>query len=213
MSFETTNNLKLVFLSLGIYKTPIHVVHEVILACDILNSVTDKRDLATSSRWMREMGDMKKRKMMLQVGPEEFQKTEGTADSVVVANYVKQVVRGIELGLIPEPIQKILNWLLSGGTEIDQRNIECVSALIRISSDRFEILKALIGVVTKIFLNSEQSIDPSALASVIPVGGEVKFDALTNADALKLSYEVWHKTFGIIISHPDIYLSQVNVSK
>ena len=202
---ELIPSLKLVFMKMHSYKSSLlDIVPNVQKSITLLSQVKDKVDLETSSRWFREQGDQKKKVILLKVGIKEFHKAEGTVDSVLLANYIKIQIRTIQHGLIPDPIQSLLNWLLADEA-IDSLQIEAVSILLSISKDRFDILSALSKICVKILTQGTKApITPSALASIVPASDE-SIQLGSNQSFIRENMQKWHKTFGLILANPQVF--------
>lgn len=211
MSSSLVEMVKIVFMKSHTYVSSLLDTDEnVILSCNQLLQVTDKKDLLKSSRWFREMGDQKKRAILLAVGFREFIKEQGQIDSVVLANYIKTLVRKVPFGLIPEHVQNILLQLIGPKNEIEKKSpsseeIDCVYALLSISKDRLDLFKSVTKVASKILKESTSVlISPTSLASVI----QVTCDELPlglDHDQIKKRLMNWHETLAILLSRPELF--------
>ena len=212
MSSSLVEIVKIVFMKSHTYRSSLLDVsnENVIESCNHLLQVTDKKDLSTSSRWFREMGDKKKRAILLAVGFREFLKEEGQIDSVVLANYIKTLVRNVQFGLIPANIENIILQLIGPKDEIEKRSpsseeIDCVYALLSISKDRLDIIKSVMRVGKKILEESTAApILPKSLASVLKVTCDELPPGL-DQDQIKKRLMNWHETLAILLTRPDIY--------
>lgn len=180
----------------------------IIQTCKILLDVQLQSDLLSSARWFRERGDQKAQQELRQFGPVEYVEKHPKIDSVLMANYIKKLLKTIKLGLIPECIQVILNWLLQERAVIPHLHIQCAQALLAISKERFEVLKQICIVGNKILKDSKkEKIVAPALASVIAVGEEKVLDPTLDQYQLRAEMERWQKTFGIIIANEQIFFN------
>jgi hypothetical protein len=80
------------------------------LSFNYLTDIKDSLDLENSQRWFREPGSLQKRKVLIQSGFNEFPNDQ--LDSVLVANYIKHLIKNIRFGLIPECIQLMMMELI-----------------------------------------------------------------------------------------------------
>ena len=211
MSSFLVDLIKIVFMKSHTYRSSLLDIYKnVIRSCDKLMHVTDKKDLLKSSRWFREMGDQKKRAILLEVGFKEFIKEEEQIDSVVLANYIKTLIRKVQFGLIPEPIQNILLKLIGPKHNIEKREIsfeeaDCVYALLSISKDRLDLIKYIIKVATLIFTESTADvISPISLASVIQVTSDDLPPGL-DQDQIKDRLINWHETLSLLLTRPELF--------
>jgi hypothetical protein len=178
----------------------------IILACKVLLDVSLESDILSSARWFRERGDQQAQQELRKNGISEYIKSGQKLDSVLIANYIKKLLKTINLGLIPECIQIILNWLLQDRTVIPQLHIQCVKALLAISNERFEVLKHICLVGVKILVGSKkEKITAPALASVIAVGEEKVLDPTSDQYQLRAEMERWQKSLGIIIANEKLF--------
>ena len=221
LSSAMVDIVKLVFMKSHTYRSSLLDIHKnVVRSCEQLLQVTDMKDLMKSSRWFREMGDQKKRTILLTVGFREFIKEEGVVDSVLLANYIKTLVRKVQFGLIPEPIQNLLLYLLGGGAAsretaatpkaqaeetVTKQVADCVYAVLSISKDRLDLVKSIIKVAQRIFKESTTDvISPSSLASIIQVTSDELPPGL-DQDQIKKRLIKWHEVFSRLLSSPNTF--------
>lgn len=145
----------------------------------------------------------------MQVGIQEYIKAQGEGiqpDSVLLANYIKALLRKIEFGLIPDPVKDLLIWLVADKDVIDSDCVSAVVSLLSISADRFQVLRDVSLVAMKIFQCSTTggSISPTALASVIQVTSD-ELPIGLDQDQIKAQFKEWHATFGLILANPEVF--------
>lgn len=88
------------------------MISEIRKAVDYLLIYGDRLEVMQSSRWFRENGNLCKRKTMINHGFDAIHNSD--LDPVTATNFIKEKVREIEGGLIPESIQWLMMSLLDG---------------------------------------------------------------------------------------------------
>ncbi|KAJ3372579.1 hypothetical protein HDU91_002539 [Kappamyces sp. JEL0680] len=198
--------LKFIFMRTHTFKSSLMEIQPSLSkAFTLLLQVKDPSDIAASSRWFREVGDQKKRAILLKVGIKEYHKAHGSIESVLLANYIKTLVRSIQYGLIPDSIQSLLIWLVGEREALTKNEIDAVVAVLSLSKDRWDILHGLTQVCGRILREgTKDPITPTALASIVPVGDETAVLG-TDQVAIRESMMRWHKTFGLILANAKVF--------
>jgi hypothetical protein len=114
MSKHQTSLLKQIFIKSNLYKIPIKQKQEILDCCKYLNSIEDFKDLYDSRRWFRISPSEIQKRDLIGVGFYGYPRNE--LDSVLVANYVKILIKSIgevyNDYLIPELVKLLLYELL-----------------------------------------------------------------------------------------------------
>jgi hypothetical protein len=206
--------LRKIFGRLHIYNQPFitNQKEEIELACNYLLGIQDKEDVERSSRWFREMGSLQKRHLLEKGGL----KSVRDLDSTLVANYLKELLRTgkfSEDGVVVEPVQLLLLYLLNNKQVIDDHEAKAASALLNCSKDRLDILRKVSQVGYRVLKECKiDSMSPSALGRILSVTTEKNVSLALNPDHLKLKqlYDGWAKVWGTIICCRELFLFENN---
>ncbi|KAI8895102.1 hypothetical protein BC833DRAFT_180240 [Globomyces pollinis-pini] len=134
------------------------ISYEIEQASNYLLNNKNQIDNARSSRWFREMGNLNVRQKLVELKFDRFKVEFNSTpiDSVVIANYIKSLLREMKDGLIPESIQLLLIDLFDD--DITDNTIQMTFILLSFCRSRFQILKSILNVCKKIL--TDCTIDP-----------------------------------------------------
>lgn len=202
LSNKSTLSLKQVFARLEVYESDsfIQIHKEATLACEYLTTLP-----RAQARWFRETGRRESIKELQSLGIEQYLVENGDQiNPIVIANYLKIIIRKTEAGLIPEPVQSVFNDLIHA--EMSVEKVECVRCLLSIGKERSDLIQKLTSICARILNESEDSINPEALASIVPVSDEGEIIETLDKYLLKSNGKIWARTFGLIMANQSVFV-------